>query len=56
MDPNTFIGFEECISSMRTWFEERTSSMGTQVPEKGRFSEALEGGRNGSGGHWKGRQ
>ena len=42
MDPNTFTGFEESISSMRTWFEERTSSMGTRVPEEGRFS-ALEG-------------
>ena len=55
VDPNTFTRFEECISSMGTWFKERTSSMGTQVPEKGRFSEALEGGRNNSGGHWKGR-
>ena len=41
---------------MGTWFEERTSSMGTQVPEKGRFSDVLEGGRSDSGGRWKGRQ
>ena len=38
MDLNTFTGFEE-----------RTSSMGTRVPENGRFS-ALEGGRSDSGG------
>ena len=55
MDSNTFIGFEEFISSMGTWFEERTSSMGTRVPKKGRFSEALEGGRSDSGIRWKGR-
>ena len=55
MDPNTFTRFEEFISSMGTWFEEHTLSMGIRVPEKGRFLEALEGGQSDSGGHWKGR-
>ena len=55
MDLNTFTGFEEFVLSMGTWFEGRISSMGTQVPEKGGFLEALEGGQSDNGGHWKGR-
>lgn len=39
MDLNTFIGFEECISSM-----------GTHVLEKDRLSKALKGHRSDGGG------
>ena len=45
MDSNTFIGFEECISSMRT-----------RVPKEGKLSKALEGVWRDGGDCWKGRR
>ena len=54
MDPNTFTGFEEFISSMGTWFEERTSSMELECLKIVGFQRHWKGGRSESGGRWKG--